>query len=99
MYCTMTVAAGCGTILGYVPCKHGEKVEPVLELLSRIVPGPQQTNGTVYIVYDRACQVLGYLQRRKGYLGPYEWLLRPGVKWIVDRFHFAGHSESDSLCR
>lgn len=77
---------------------------PIIELLEAIFPSDDTT--PTCAIYDRSCFVHKFLSRKleaEDQLCERErrlvrrWFYR--MKWLVDRFHFAGHSVTDNVCR
>ncbi len=99
---TVIIASPCGTILGTGSCRHGERIAPILGMVQRVVPELPH-----FLVYDRACFALRHLRNTNNdddlvrELGSREALerWRTKVALVVDRFHQAGHSKADVLCR
>ncbi|GLC47448.1 hypothetical protein PLESTM_002075300 [Pleodorina starrii] len=108
---TMVAARGCGIVLAYHKCKHGERIAPTVAMLQRLYPEDKAPD---HVVYDRTCFVYRYMNGTNCVQGLVQEGYGEGrsteelhaivqkwrqVDWVVDRFHFAGHRESDEICR
>lgn len=99
----MVVATGCGVIVAYEKCKHGERIAPIVNTLSKTFKGFDKPDT---VIYDRACFARAHLHNEARAselaeaLGGMDCLREwREVNWVVDRFHFSGHSEADMHCR
>eukprot|EP00951_Prasinocladus_malaysianus_P014684 scaffold111840_cov50-Prasinocladus_malaysianus.AAC.1 len=88
----------CGVILACKPMVEHESPRDLLQWLNNLFP----TDATrpCYVIYDRACQVWRTLQPGNTNAGWAEtWGDPRVVMWLVDRFHYKGHSRDDEVCR
>jgi hypothetical protein len=87
------LVGACGTIIGWEKVSPDEDVRDLLAFLETISNGSTKDLPSI-IAYDRACKVLGVVASDPKLL---HWL--DDVKFIVDSFHYVGHSKKDALCR
>ncbi|GMH37784.1 hypothetical protein BSKO_05657 [Bryopsis sp. KO-2023] len=91
----------CGTVIGVAPMFTLESPEEMTSWLDNQIFMPnvgQALPRPTYLVYDRACQVLRcfFAGNSLAHLAA-RWLMG-STRWIVDRFHYFGHSRSDNVC-
>eukprot|EP00951_Prasinocladus_malaysianus_P014120 scaffold107422_cov25-Prasinocladus_malaysianus.AAC.1 len=88
----------CGVILACKPMVEHESPRDLLQWLNSLFPTDDIR--PCYIVYDRACQVWRTLQPENSNADWAEiWGDPRMVMWLVDRFHYKGHSRDDDVCR
>ena len=93
-------ARPCGIVLGLERMIHYERPRDLLQWLDTVIfPHPPLANARVapsYVIYDRACRLIASFTTHLAHFAS-RWFL-PSVIWLVDRFHFWGHSRSDAVC-
>ncbi|ORY77185.1 hypothetical protein BCR35DRAFT_292255 [Leucosporidium creatinivorum] len=82
----------CGCPIAWEKFYTPESTSEVLSFLSSISSTPSSLPS--YIAYDRACEILAAVTEEPDLQ---HWL--SDTKFIVDAWHFAGHSKVDELCR
>ncbi|XRB19828.1 hypothetical protein RI054_22g96750 [Pseudoscourfieldia marina] len=89
-------ARPCGIIVATERLLNSEAAtEKVMQAVDTAFPGEVEAD---FMVYDRACFVRKAIQEGGPLNGMHgRWF--NAVKWLVDRFHFHGHSPNDEHCR
>lgn len=74
-----------------------ETPDEVFDFLSAITPPNNSSQSPTHIAYDRSCTLLRHVLRSPSHQ---RWSpLQGGPQFIVDAWHFAGHSKNDRVCR
>lgn len=93
-HCVETCQWACGFPLGWAKFYNSESESQVVQFLETLWPDGALEPRPSFIAFDRACILLRYLANH--FLDGV-WIR--STRFIVDAFHYIGHSRDDVLCR
>lgn len=93
-HCVMTAQWSCGSVLSWGKCYESESITQVFQFMESTWPNQVAAQRPDFLAYDNACNLLRYMANH--FLDS-EWIR--GTRFIVDAFHYIGHSVNDRLCR
>ena len=91
-YCTETLCAPCGVVIGWAKFARAESPTNILEFLASVYP--TEESRPAYICIDKACLVM----RTSVSNGSWETLQKTS-RFIVDSYHYTTHLVDDYLCK
>jgi hypothetical protein len=80
-----------------VECRYLQSESPsgLLQWLKEVYPDRNSLPDG--IVYDNACTVVKHIDEGGAGAAQYQYLM--DSEWVVDRFHYHGHSDHDEVCK
>ncbi|KAJ7078110.1 hypothetical protein C8R43DRAFT_1053419 [Mycena crocata] len=92
-YCLQTFQWACGCPIGWGKCYTGEGSSQVLQIMDDIWEADPDSRPS-FLAYDDACNLFRHIVTQNPNS---PWI--QSTKFIVDAWHYIGHSAADILCR
>ncbi|KAJ7084760.1 hypothetical protein C8R43DRAFT_1092719 [Mycena crocata] len=92
-YCLQTFQWACGCPIGWGKCYGGEGSSQVLQIMDNIWQSDPDSRPS-FLAYDNACNLFRHIVTQN----PNSPWIR-STKFIVDAWHYIGHSAVDILCQ
>ncbi|KAJ7178474.1 hypothetical protein C8R43DRAFT_1188419 [Mycena crocata] len=92
-YCLQTFQWACGCPIGWGKCYGGEGSSQVLQIMDDIWESDPDSRPS-FLAYDDACNLFRHIVTQNANSA---WIR--STKFIVDAWHYIGHSATDILCR
>lgn len=92
VYCIETLQWACGYPIVWTKFYKSESTRDVYKFLNDVWDDPSTYPS--FVAYDKACALLSHLQTSHA-----DSLWFQSTRFIVDTWHYIGHSAEDILCR